>query len=136
MLLYELLGITRALCRTVNHYNLTSVLVFHGTVWCHRIPGLMNHFHAYSYLWQTLLPSISYSIWSPGLSCGVSDISHLDFCGGYEEHCPSAKMADKRRNLGTKREVSWVYKGKVNYQKGNKPNCATELWKLWWTGSS
>jgi hypothetical protein len=78
MLSYELLWVTRTVCRTVNHYNPTSILVFHGTVWCQRVPGLMNRIHAYSYFWQTLLPSISYSIWSPGLSCEVPDISHLD----------------------------------------------------------
>jgi hypothetical protein len=36
-------------------------------------------------------------------------------------------MADKRRNLGANLGVPLMQKGKVNYQKGNNPNCAHRI---------
>jgi len=59
----------------------------------------MNHIHAYSYLLQTLLPSISYSIWSLGLSCEVSDISHLGFCGAMKNIVHRQKWQTKEEIL-------------------------------------
>lgn len=46
------------ICPIASRYLAMSVLTFHGAVWYCMLSVLINHTHAYSHLWQTLLPRI------------------------------------------------------------------------------
>ena len=56
----------------INRCIPTSILVFQDTVRCHTVSVLMNHLHANSHLWQTLLFKICFELGK--CACKVAEI--------------------------------------------------------------